>query len=99
MIVNAAQAARPDGRIWVTAQAHSGQRAVIIIRDDGPGMTADVLARAGEPLFSTKPEGTGLGLAIAQRIAAAHRGSLTIESAPGAGTSVRLELPLVPVPL
>ncbi len=97
VIVNAAQAARPHGHIWVTAHAHSGQRAVIIIRDDGPGMTTDVLARAGEPLFSTRPEGTGLGLAIAQRIAAAHRGSLTIESTPDAGTTVRLELPLVRV--
>ena len=46
---------------------------MVTVRDDGAGMTADVLARAGEPLFSTKPEGTGLGLAIARRIAAAWR--------------------------
>jgi two-component system sensor histidine kinase FlrB len=58
-------------------------------------MAPDVLARAGEPLFSTKAEGTGLGLAIAKRIAAAHRGSLTIRSSPGAGTTVLIELPCV----
>lgn len=96
VLVNAIQAAGPAGCVWVTADSGAEDRAVVIVRDNGPGMTAEVLARAGEPLFSTKAEGTGLGLAIAHRIAAAHRGSLVIESV-GAGTTVRLELPLAPV--
>ena len=57
-------------------------------------MTAEVLARAGEPLFLTKAEGTGLGLAIARRIAAAHGGTVLIESSRGFGTTVAIQLPL-----
>lgn len=57
-------------------------------------MSPEVLARAGEPLFSTKPEGTGLGLAIARRIAAAHGGSISIDSTRAFGTTVAIELPL-----
>jgi signal transduction histidine kinase len=94
-LVNAIQAAGPGGRTTVAAASSVNGEALLTIHDNGPGMTPDILARAGEPLFSTKPEGTGLGLAIAQRIAAAHRGVVTIDSAPGAGTTVRIELPLI----
>jgi signal transduction histidine kinase len=91
VLTNAAQASA-DGRcVHVSAEAGTS-RVSITIRDEGAGMTPDVLARAGEPLFSTKPEGTGLGLAIARRIAAAHGGELSIESVSGAGTIVSIHL-------
>lgn len=68
----------------------------IIVRDDGPGMSAEVLARAGEPFFSTKPTGRGLGLGLFLTRALAERmgGRLVLESKPGAGATVAFELPV-----
>ena len=93
VLTNAAQASRDGGCVMVSVEANGGPQLSISVRDQGPGMTAAVLARAGEPLFSTKPEGTGLGLAIARRIAAAHGGTVSIESTVGAGTTVAIHLP------
>ncbi len=63
--------------------------------DTGEGMDAGTLARASEPFFTTKSigQGTGLGLAMALGFAEQSGGALRIESAPGAGTKVRLWLP------
>ncbi|MBC7692267.1 MAG: HAMP domain-containing protein [Methylotenera sp.] len=69
------------------------QMAVIVVKDNGPGMTDDVKARVFEPYFSTKSEGTGLGLAIAKRIVNDHDGFIRVHSAPGEGTEFLIELP------
>ena len=68
----------------------------ICVRDTGAGMPPDVLARALEPFFTTKPagEGTGLGLAMVQAFARQSGGSLQIESRVGLGTCVSIRLPL-----
>jgi signal transduction histidine kinase len=57
-------------------------------------MTPDELRQATTPFFSARPGGTGLGLAVADYWVAQHRGTLHLESEPGAGTSVRVTLPL-----
>jgi signal transduction histidine kinase len=93
VLTNAAQASPEGGRVSVLVEANGGPQLSIRIRDQGPGMSADVLRRVGEPLISTKPEGTGLGLSIARRIAAAHGGTLSIESTVGTGTTVAIHLP------
>jgi two-component system nitrogen regulation sensor histidine kinase GlnL len=64
------------------------------VRDSGPGIAEDVLAKLATPFFTTRPKGTGLGLAVSRHWVARHGGSLQIESAPGAGTRVRVVLPL-----
>jgi signal transduction histidine kinase len=92
ILANGVEAAGPAGLVAVSAESGE-QRVRVTIRDDGPGMSPDVLARAGEPLFSTKPAGTGLGLAISKRIAVSHRGAISLESEAGAGTTVSIELP------
>jgi len=94
ILANGVEAAGPAGRVAVSAES-GDQRVRVTIRDDGPGMSPDVLARAGEPLFSTKPAGTGLGLAISKRIAVSHRGAILLESEAGAGTTVSIELPAI----
>jgi len=65
------------------------------VADTGTGMTADVLARAREPFFTTKPEGkgTGLGLAMVSDIVKDCGGCLVIDSTPGAGTSITAYFP------
>ena len=93
VLTNAAQASTNGGRVTVSVEANGGPQLSIRVRDRGPGMTAEVLARVGEPLFSTKPQGTGLGLAIARRIAAAHGGTVVLDSTVGAGTTVAIHLP------
>ncbi|HMG46870.1 MAG TPA: response regulator [Allosphingosinicella sp.] len=73
----------------------AGDYVCIAVADTGQGMTREVLARATEPFFSTKPfgKGTGLGLAQVYGIARQSGGTLRIESEEGAGTMVRLLLP------
>jgi len=67
----------------------------IAISDDGAGMAEDVKERAFEPFFTTKPvgRGTGLGLSTVYGFATQSRGAVTIVSAPGQGTTIRLYLP------
>lgn len=68
----------------------------VVVEDDGIGMSPEVARRAFEPFFTTKPagRGTGLGLAMVRRVVAEHRGTITVESEPGAGTTFRLVLPV-----
>jgi PAS domain S-box-containing protein len=72
----------------------AGDYVELLVSDTGEGMTADVAARAFEPFFTTKGErGTGLGLATCYGIAQQARGSITVQSQPGGGTSFRVLLP------
>jgi PAS domain S-box-containing protein len=84
---SAAAELRPD--------AKPGDYVLLAIADDGPGMPADVLARAFEPFFTTKGPGagTGLGLASVASFAEQTGGFVTIESAPGQGCAVSVYLP------
>ena len=63
--------------------------------DDGPGMSPEVLARALDPFFTTKPtgQGMGLGLFLAASVAEQLGGELQLRSELGSGTAVTLEIP------
>jgi PAS domain S-box-containing protein len=77
------------------ASLPTGDYIHIAVSDDGDGMTPEVLDRAVEPFFTTKPKGhgTGLGLATAYGIIRQAAGDLIIESSPGRGTTIHLYLP------
>ena len=81
------RALRDDGQ--------SGDFVRVDFVDDGPGMAPEVLARAWEPFFTTKPagKGTGLGLATVYGFVKQSGGNATLDSRPGAGTTVSLALP------
>ena len=70
----------------------------IAVIDDGVGMSQDVAARAFEPFFTTKGvgRGTGLGLSTVHGLTAQSGGTTTLDTAPGAGTTISLHLPRAP---
>jgi signal transduction histidine kinase len=61
--------------------------------DRGQGMESEILERAKDPFFTTRPSGTGLGLPIVQRIMAAHGGEIRLSSSEGEGTTASLFIP------
>ena len=69
--------------------------AEIEVRDNGPGIPSDILAKIGEPLFTTKSFGTGLGLAMVRKTAELHGGSLEIQSEHGKGAAFKIWFPLL----
>lgn len=77
------------------SDAIPGEYVLLSVSDTGTGMTADVLARALEPFFTTKPpgKGSGLGLSTIYGFARQSGGHLRIDSEPGKGATVRLYLP------
>ncbi len=72
-----------------------GRMVKLSVRDDGPGMPADIRDRAAVPFFTTKRQGHGLGLASVFRFVEASGGWSTIDSRPGGGTAVHLHFPVV----
>lgn len=104
LVLNARDAMDGQGQLVLSVHApktDAGAWLVIEVRDSGPGMSADLLARATEAFFSTKAvhEGTGLGLAIVQRTMEQHGGRLVLESTVGVGTCAALWFPVPPVAL
>lgn len=94
-LINAADAiADGAGEIVVTAREEESG-VLITIADNGSGMSREVLSRAMEPFFTTKPRGmgTGLGLAVCKTIIDEHRGTLSIDSTPNKGTTVSIRIP------
>jgi signal transduction histidine kinase len=84
------QEAGPQRR---NALDEGGQLVEIAISDTGVGIEPDVLERVFEPFFTTKRAGSGLGLPTVHRVVENHGGSLSLESRPGGGTTVRVRLP------
>jgi signal transduction histidine kinase len=75
-----------------TRQSEAGLE--LCVDDDGPGMSAQQLARLGQPFESESEGGTGLGVLLAQSAARQHGGELSFDSALGGGTRALLRLPL-----
>ena len=97
LLLNSAQAMGPGGRASVVVDI-DGSDVRVVVTDTGGGISAEDLEHVLDPFFSTKADGTGLGLPIARQVAAAHGGSLKIESVPGEGTRVEVRLPLAAAP-
>ena len=77
-----------------TALAADGEHIVITVADEGEGISAQVLKRLTEPFFTTRGDsgGTGLGLSISSSILQKNRGTISFASAPGRGTTTKVEL-------
>jgi signal transduction histidine kinase len=78
------------------ARAAGGRSVQIEVSDTGPGIAAADVDRIFLPFVTTKDGGTGLGLALTHRIVEDHGGAIDVRSAPGAGATFRIVLPVVP---
>jgi two-component system sensor histidine kinase RegB len=94
LLKNALQASGPAGTVTLRITAEHG-RVRATVQDHGPGMSAEVLARVGEPFFTTKGpgEGMGLGLFLTRALAEQLGGEFHIASHPGSGTEAWIDLP------
>lgn len=66
----------------------------IAVADTGPGIPAELHEKIFYPFFTTREGGSGIGLATVQKIVSSHGGHVELESAPGAGTTFRVHLPI-----
>jgi signal transduction histidine kinase len=93
MMENALHAMPGGGTLTIRGQA--GPNSVrLSVADTGTGMDPEALRRIFEPYFSTKATGTGLGLTIAKRNVELNGGQIHVQSSPGKGTTVTIELPV-----
>jgi len=94
LITNAQDASPPTAAVMVTVRGEGGTLE-LAIHDRGGGMPSEILARVGEPFFTTKApgRGMGLGLFLARAVVEAVGGNLEIDSTAGTGTVVRVTLP------
>jgi two-component system sensor histidine kinase HydH len=94
VVLNALQAMEYGGALTVKLSNSADRRGVELrISDTGVGVSPELLSQVFYPYFTTKPSGTGIGLAISQKIVADHGGTIDMESEPGKGTTVIIQLP------
>jgi two-component system sensor histidine kinase HydH len=94
LMLNAAEAMQNHGTMTLRYGATNGM-AWLTVTDTGSGIPQSEVEKVLLPFYSTKPGGTGLGLPLVTRVVAAHDGHIQIDSQPGRGTTVRIDLPLV----
>ena len=95
LVKNALDACSDQGLVYLGAVKSGAENTRFVVRDEGFGMTAEVLERVAEPFFTTKAPGKGMGLGafLAHLFAQTLGGQLSFESSPGRGCTAILELP------
>lgn len=94
LVTNAFDAVKDGGSVRVGVEPFPGRDGVmLVVSDDGEGISEKARARVFEPFFTTKHGGTGLGLPLCLRIVEQHGGTITVESEPGKGTTVLVLFP------
>ena len=98
LVLNACQAL-PDMECGIavsTRYNRTTDNAILLVRDEGVGISPEHLSRLTDPFFTTKRDsgGTGLGLSVSAGIVEEHGGQLAFDSTPGSGTTVTLSLPV-----
>jgi signal transduction histidine kinase len=80
-------------QLWISTFP-AGNNVGIRVRDNGPGISPDLIKKIREPLFTTKSFGTGLGIPAIEQIAAQHGGHIDIQSTPGEGAVFTIYIPM-----
>ncbi len=97
LVLNGGEAVAPGrGRVLVRVAADGG-RALLEVADDGVGVRPEVRGRMFDPFYSERRQGrgAGLGLAVVYAVVQEHSGTISVDSEPGVGTTVRVSLPLL----
>jgi signal transduction histidine kinase len=96
LFMNAIHAISGKGKVLLeTRLLPPGDMVEVKITDDGPGIPQEQQERLFEPFYTTKENGTGLGLSICQSIIQQHKGTISVESAPGLGSTFIVRLPIL----
>jgi two-component system, NtrC family, nitrogen regulation sensor histidine kinase NtrY len=91
LILNALDAMPKGGALQLRTSRHEG-KITVEVSDTGDGLTPEECDRLFTPYYTTKQHGTGLGLAIVQSVVSDHKGTITVHSETGRGTTFRIEL-------
>lgn len=94
IIKNAVEASDSGESVSISLDYKDNEKASILIKDNGSGMSKDRLEKIGEPFYSSKEKGTGLGLTVSSKIVQQHNGCMTFKSEINEGTEVMIELPV-----
>jgi two-component system sensor histidine kinase HydH len=95
ILLNAVQAMTAGGEIIVSACVNMNSKTIAIsFADTGSGMEQETLKQVFFPYFTTRKNGTGIGMALSQKVIADHGGTIHVQSVPGQGTTVTIELPI-----
>ncbi len=102
VVENAIKYTPAGGKVEVNSRVdRSASIFVLTVQDNGPGIGTDEVPRVFDRFYRTKSarggdeKGSGLGLSIAKRIVEQHKGTITMHSEPGKGSTVRIEIPLI----
>jgi signal transduction histidine kinase len=97
LILNARDAIPDGGRVTLRTHSEGAETVAVEVEDTGIGIAPENVARIYDPFFTTKGvgRGTGLGLAVSYGIVQEHSGHISVESAPGRGTTFRITVPTV----
>jgi two-component system, NtrC family, sensor kinase len=95
IIINACDAMPKGGTLRVRSRMLGAEGVVeVVVGDTGTGIPRALLSKVLDPFFTTKEKGTGLGLSVVYGVVERHSGTLSLDSEPGAGTTVTIRLPL-----
>jgi len=98
LLINAVESIESGGTIVVAAGfSPNNQSVLVVVRDSGKGIPADLMKRLFEPFVTTKERGTGLGLALCHRIVTNHQGTILAENQSSGGAVFKVQLPAATV--
>ncbi len=93
LVSNSMQAMTDGGKIFIKVE-RKHDKAILRVKDTGPGIPVEIRERIFTPLVTTKPKGQGFGLAVVKKLTEALNGTVTFESELGQGTQFNIEVPL-----
>ena len=97
ILINAMQAMPEGGKIQIKIETDDNSLS-IFFKDEGSGISKDVLEKIWNPFFTTKSQGTGLGLGIVKNIIESHQGNIHICNRSSSGAQVIIRLPISVLP-